>query len=590
MQDPGVNRHRHHFNRREAANRRRPKPLEQPSITLSPGQIVFRLLCHVNTVGGVIGSSGSIVKHLELDTGAKIQVEPPIPGCLERVINVVGYTAEDRRIVLGGENNYAEECEVSQAQEALLRVFERVLDVEGANDGVIGCRLLVGNGQVGPVMGRGGIIVDKIRKSTATKIRVLPVDQLPACALPSYELIQIMGSVVAVKKALLAVSRRLQAHPLIDSTSAGSSSHVPYSVPSSPCHAPSSPPLPSSSIDYSISHSLPADFDRTLSLDEESSKVEISFRLLCSTNVVGGVIGKNATIVRALEKETAASIKMAAPMAGSKERVATVSAMEDPQPVYSPAQIAIVRVFARSIEVGIDHGHISLNDGETVTARLLVDSNQVECLTKDGGRAVSDISASMGVDINILGGDNVPCCADDGDKVIEIIGDYENVKCALFQVTGKLRDDICLFYGTSRFDKGKTGTHEVMDHSVHLQNLRSPPSPRLQSSQMMSIGNATDLIDGVRDVTSGDVFEHGSIKPHIVTNKTVEIVVPKGAFGSIYGEDGSNLARLKQISGANIVVQGPCPGENEGKVIISGTPDQTQTAYCLLQAFNLTVQ
>lgn len=40
-----------------------------------------------------------------------------------------------------------------------------------------------------------------------------------------------------------------------------------------------------------------------------------------------------------------------------------------------------------------------------------------------------------------------------------------------------------------------------------------------------------------------------------------------------------------QISGAKVDVQDPSPGKSEGKVLISGLPDQTLAAQSLLQAF-----
>lgn len=36
-------------------------------------------------------------------------------------------------------------------------------------------------------------------------------------------------------------------------------------------------------------------------------------------------------------------------------------------------------------------------------------------------------------------------------------------------------------------------------------------------------------------------------KTAIVTNTTVQIVVPEDVIGSVYGENGSNLARLRQV-------------------------------------------
>ncbi|KAK9286522.1 hypothetical protein L1049_014920 [Liquidambar formosana] len=74
----------------------------------------------------------------------------------------------------------------------------------------------------------------------------------------------------------------------------------------------------------------------------------------------------------------------------------------------------------------------------------------------------------------------------------------------------------------------------------------------------------------------------------IVTNTTVEIVVPENVIGSVYGENGSNLARLRQISGAKVTVHEPRPGTRERIIVISGTPDETQAAQSLLQAFILT--
>ncbi|KAL7189145.1 hypothetical protein ACSBR1_038918 [Camellia fascicularis] len=73
----------------------------------------------------------------------------------------------------------------------------------------------------------------------------------------------------------------------------------------------------------------------------------------------------------------------------------------------------------------------------------------------------------------------------------------------------------------------------------------------------------------------------------MMTNTTVEIVVPENVIGSIYGENGSNLARLRQISGAKVMVHEPHPGATDRKVIISGTPDETQATQSLLQAFIL---
>lgn len=49
-------------------------------------ETVFRLLVASRKVGAVLGKAGSIVKQIRDDTGARIRVVEPVPGCDERVI------------------------------------------------------------------------------------------------------------------------------------------------------------------------------------------------------------------------------------------------------------------------------------------------------------------------------------------------------------------------------------------------------------------------------------------------------------------------------------------------------------------------
>jgi poly(rC)-binding protein 2/3/4 len=52
----------------------------------------------------------------------------------------------------------------------------------------------------------------------------------------------------------------------------------------------------------------------------------------------------------------------------------------------------------------------------------------------------------------------------------------------------------------------------------------------------------------------------------------------------------SSAVLSEQISGANVTVYDPSAGTSGGKVVISGTPDQTFAAQSLLQAFIQTGQ
>lgn len=55
---------------------------------------------------------------------------------------------------------------------------------------------------------------------------------------------------------------------------------------------------------------------------------QVSFRLLCPVNVVGGLIGMGGLIIKGIEKETSVCIDVGYPRSGCMERVVTIAAME----------------------------------------------------------------------------------------------------------------------------------------------------------------------------------------------------------------------------------------------------------------------
>jgi poly(rC)-binding protein 2/3/4 len=42
------------------------------------------------------------------------------------------------------------------------------------------------------LLGKGGKIIEQMREETGAQIRILPKEQLPGCALPTDELVQVM--------------------------------------------------------------------------------------------------------------------------------------------------------------------------------------------------------------------------------------------------------------------------------------------------------------------------------------------------------------------------------------------------------------
>ncbi|TXG54042.1 hypothetical protein EZV62_019298 [Acer yangbiense] len=695
------------------------KRSKAPPLSVPAGHVAFRLLCHMSRIGGVIGKSGNVIKQLQQSTGARIRVEEPPKDTTDRVVTVIGPITADSKLIIAnnrssnngsstivnsscGNGNVGDDYfnledgmfEVSKAQEGLIRVFDRILEVAAAESGVVemgvvSCRLLAETNQVGSVIGKGGKVVEKIRKESGCKIRVL-TENLSACAGPNDEIVEIEGDVLAVKKALIAVSRRLQDCPPVDKTRIIGSRHheaipqeailrshesfpqeiirrpleaMPHDTTHKPLEAVSQETLwrpieaylpettrrpfeavpletlrrpfgavsqetlpdlrvdllsqrnqvlstaPSSAISYASGfHPLSLESDRAHPPETKSQQQEVSFRILCSNDRVGSVIGKGGTIIKALQSETGASIAVGATVAESDERLITVTASENPESRYSPAQKAVVLVFTRLIEAAVEKGRDpSSNKGSLVTARLVVASNQVGCLLGKGGTIISEMRKATGTSIRILGDDQVPKCAPENDKVVQISGEFSKVKDAVYNVSGRLRDNLS---PSTQSNAGTRSSSSVLTETSPYGRLRDPVPVGIYSSVGVShslsrhtpmdhlgLSHSLDLSGvnsrGITDVGRGFPYHKGGLelgsgsKSAIVTNSTVEIIVPDNVIGSVYGENGSNLTRLRQISGAKVIVHEPRLGSSDRIIVISGTPDETQAAQSLLQAFIL---
>lgn len=92
-----------------------------------------------------------------------------------------------------------EECDVSCTQEAMIRVFARVWEVEAerewgkpcdGEDEEAYCGMLADTTQIGAVVGKGGKTIMRMRTESGAQIRILPP---PECGRKIDQLIQVRG-------------------------------------------------------------------------------------------------------------------------------------------------------------------------------------------------------------------------------------------------------------------------------------------------------------------------------------------------------------------------------------------------------------
>ncbi|RDX73005.1 KH domain-containing protein HEN4, partial [Mucuna pruriens] len=378
---------------------------------------------------------------------------------------------------------------------------------------------------------------------------------------------------------------------------------------------------------------------------------EVVFKLLCHHDKVGSLIGKGGSVVRTLQNETGASIQIVEAGPDSDERVVVISAREacnlcvifvagvhlqivysNSEQKHSSAQEAVIRVHCRLTEIGFE-------PSAAVVAKLLVRSPQVGCLLGKGGLVISELRRTTGASIRIFSKEQIKYISQN-EEVVQVIGSLQSVQDALFHITSRIRETIFsvrtpppnfsapphmppfpempppLFRPrnhlmSSGHPPPQVGLPHGIDHSTvpsmpvdHQQHAfvhglgRGPPnmdqvpyprgcegpnSPRSWNPMVVNKGNP----GGTADTSSLASRKENPGKNGNPNSLTIEITIPHMYLTHVYGENNTNLTQIRQTSGANIAVHEPKPGATEGLVIVSGAPDQTHVAQCLIQAFIL---
>ncbi|KAF8760438.1 hypothetical protein HU200_010174 [Digitaria exilis] len=501
--------------------------------------------------------------------------------------------------------------------------------------GAVGCRMLPASGQVGCVLGKGGKTVERMRQESGAQIRVFRNrEQLPPCAGPADELIHISGSFLQVRKGLLAVSTCLQDNPRPDT------SNVPMGRPFGPPG--SSPGCPPGMDPHSQRNYLPPQMPDYHTRNYPSIagppgprfffEQEIVFRMIILNDMVGSIIGKGGSTIRALQSETGASIKILEPVPDSEERIVAISARENSDMMHSPAQDAVVRVYSRISEAS--------NDRNSPTpARLLVPSQHIGCLLGKGGSIITEMRKLTGASIRIFGNEQIPRCAQRNDEMVQVTGSFQSIHDALIHITGRIRDVIIpkphpsggmppypppgnIAVGPppphphhsgamppypmhAPMGPFETGAHRPPPaHSVeHMGADRMPypygceqggprpfleqPSPRTWAPEAPNTNSedARNMPDAVpsTDFGKGPVASENQVATP--TSATTEVVIPCKYIGFVCGTNGSDLAQIKKMSGASVTVHDLKPGDTNSIVVICADPEQTKKAQSLIHAF-----
>jgi predicted RNA-binding protein YlqC (UPF0109 family) len=170
-----------------------------------------------------------------------------------------------------------------------------------------------------------------------------------------------------------------------------------------------------------------------------SEPIETIYRILCPVKKIGSVLGRGGDVVKTLREETKSKIRVADSIPGADERVIIIfnyqnhseQADEAAENISSDglgsmkphcsAQDALLKIHDKIVA---DEFHNGVADKESesaddVTARILVQGNQVGCLLGKGGSIIQQLRNDTGAGIRVLPSENLPLCALRSDELVQ---------------------------------------------------------------------------------------------------------------------------------------------------------------------------
>ncbi|KAL6509241.1 hypothetical protein OROGR_022551 [Orobanche gracilis] len=158
--------------------------------TSSGEEIVFRMLCPVDKIDSVVGEPDGIVDLLQNEIGVNVDVTDPLDGSDEHVIIISSDEGPDDMLF--------------PAQEALLHIQTRIVDLVPDRENIITSRLLLQSDEIGSLLG-----LDKIG---GANVKILSRGELPAGLSGADEIVQIVGEIKAAREALVEVTSRVRSY------------------------------------------------------------------------------------------------------------------------------------------------------------------------------------------------------------------------------------------------------------------------------------------------------------------------------------------------------------------------------------------
>ncbi|KAK6927950.1 K Homology domain, type 1 [Dillenia turbinata] len=347
----------------------------------------------------------------------------------------------------------------------------------------------------------------------------------------------------------------------------------------------------------------------------DANNSDTVYRILCPSRKIGGVIGKGGSIVKSLREETQAKITVADSVPGSDERVIIIysppnkvpknhdidgdSAADEAEKMepHCAAQDALLKVHDRIVEEDLFGGIKFEDDNESmiVTARLLVPNNMVGCVLGKKGDVIQRLRSETGANIRVLPPDHLPSCAMSTDELVQISGNSEVAKRALYEISTLLHQNPRkdkpplgqpMPYGMQGFNSPNAPVGNRLPPGNPMWSNRNPASRNMEPMPWM--GGFGNQPSGFRP--GGFAGAPGGHGGEASGEFYMKILCSAAKIGGVIGKGGLNVKQLQQETGTNIHVEEASTESDERVIRVSAFEvmwnSRSQTIEAILQLQN----
>lgn len=324
----------------------------------------------------------------------------------------------------------------------------------------------------------------------------------------------------------------------------------------------------------------------------------VVYRILCPDGVIGSVIGKSGKVINTIRQESRAKVKVVDPFPGAKDRVLTIycyvkekedvevdDEFEDREPLCA-AQDALIKVHAAISNAVASVGDSDKKRKDKEECQLLVPSSQSANIIGKSGATIKKLRSKTRTNIKVTSKDATDpthSCAMEFDNFIQITGDSEAVKKALFAVSAIMykftpKEDIPLDTSVPEVPPSiiipsdvpvypAAGLYQNVDSIVSSRPLPSilgaAHVPEL--SGYADTGSAWPVYSSALPVVSG--YGGASRSEELI----IRVLCSFSKIGRVIGKGGASIKSVRQASGARVEVDDKKADRDECIITITAT-------------------